>query len=228
MPYIKEEAMHDALEGICWWDEDLTDAPDDETQMTVIQKPLTAAGSSLSSRGGYLSKKSKELQRSEMYYWDNFSEDRVFETTVGVRNGHMVVKVTHAMFDTGASSSFISADVVEAAGLVVHHCTPKSFRIADGRSVVYNRCAEFKLYMGGVRQWVTAYVKERYTGYHLVIGAPTMRQFRAGSAHGCGPKQETRWSVAQDERGMRTKRYLLTEDDPFTLPTFRLLVIAKG
>ncbi|KAF7187651.1 hypothetical protein HII31_10990 [Pseudocercospora fuligena] len=208
MAYIKQEPL----------DEDFYDSPLSPIR-SASKKNMWWSFNAASQRyampvendRGYLAKRSLAVQKAKQ------SDDGMF-----------VLEVSHMMFDTGASSTFISAAAAEAARLRILDCPPKNFTLADGTTVTHSKYTEFKIYIAGVDQTIKAYVEKHHTGHHMLVGLNTIRQFQGQANLAFGRKQETRWSIAQNQTGLRKTRYVLREDSPVVLPTLHVHTYSEG
>ncbi|KAK4505564.1 hypothetical protein PRZ48_003527 [Zasmidium cellare] len=164
--------------------------------------------------GGYLSKKCAHIDLSKrVESLAGVLHGNCFQTTGFIVTRDICIEVSHMLFDSGASCSFISRRAAKSAGLTVHPCEPHRFSTGD-QVVSHDKIVIFKLYIAGVKQKITAYIDDGPSAndHHILLGVPAMKQFDMQSNHCYGRKQETRWSVAQNMRGLRRKRYILSGD----------------
>ncbi|KXT15841.1 hypothetical protein AC579_10401 [Pseudocercospora musae] len=200
------------------------------TRMTSrdFSSPFQRSSTPVESNRGYLAKRSLAVQKFKQSDNEIGLHGQVFETTGFIVNGMFVLEASHMIFDTTASSTFISTAAAQAARLRVMNCPPKNFDLADGTTVTHSKYTEFKIYIAGVDQTIKAYVEQHHTGHHMLVGINTIRQFQGQANLTFGRKQETRWSIAQNQTGLRKTRYVLREDSPVVLPTLYVHAYTEG
>lgn len=164
--------------------------------------------------GGELSERSRQVRQAKRYgnYPDGIFGN-VFETTGMIVGSTTCLRVTHMMIDTGASSIIIiSAAAAKQANLRIINCDPQTFFLANGSKTTYNQLAHFELYISGIHNKVVAFIDQGNAGHHVLLGKPGIKAFNATANFSYGRKKETRWFVAQDEKGLRRHKILLHED----------------
>ncbi|KAF2161350.1 hypothetical protein M409DRAFT_28086 [Zasmidium cellare ATCC 36951] len=120
------------------------------------------------------------------------------------------IKVQRMLIDSGASSSFITAAAVNATGLAVFKCEPKSFSTCNGYTQ-RDKFVIFDLCIAGVRKTISAYVDEGAYVHkdEIIIGAEATTKFSMHCNTNFGKKHETRWSIKADVKSRPRTRYVL-------------------
>ncbi|EME86705.1 uncharacterized protein MYCFIDRAFT_172402 [Pseudocercospora fijiensis CIRAD86] len=231
MAYIKREPLDEDFYNEDFYNEDFHDFPIPRSARgtaSTVTSTMFRSTAPVESDRGYLAKRSLAVQKCKQSDDQEGLHGQVFETTGIVVNGMFVLEVSHMMFDTGASSTFISSAAAQAARLRILDCPPKSFTLADGTTVTHSKYTEFNIYIAGVDQTIKAYVESHHTGHHMLVGLNTIRQFQGQANLAFGRKQETRWSIAQNQTGLRKTRYVLREDSPVVPPTLHVHTYSEG
>ena len=135
-----------------------------------------------------------------------------FYATVMIDLGHSCVKLTHALFDTGAGVSFISRAVVKSYDLQVIKANPITVEIADGSKHLYSEVCRFDLYIAGVRNRVQAYVEDAPVDRLMLIGVDVMDQYLMTMQTTTARNRGWKVTVAADVTGARAERHVVEED----------------
>jgi len=141
------------------------------------------------------------------------AEKQCFRATVMIdlaRSG--CVKLTQALFDTGATKTSISRTVVQKYGLRPSKVEPMHFTIADGRTVIRDEIVYLDLYIAGVQNRIQAFVEDADRSMLMLIGIDVMDMFLMSMYVALMPKREWKWTVAEDITGLRSKRHVVEED----------------
>ena len=165
----------------------------------------------------------KSVHNYYMYYKDIQSNDTFattltkpcFRTTIAIdpNYGRACIIITGALVDSGASAYFINRKAIDKLGSKTWFTAPQSFEAANGNVVTYNEWVWICLWIGGVQQFVRAFVDDSDSNISFIIGIGAQDDFllRMGPV-GVGKKRKIQVTVAEDVTGRRRTRYVVPQD----------------
>lgn len=123
--------------------------------------------------------------------------------------------VTGTLIDTGACAHFISRKAVDEFGLTsIALTTPKESTGGKGIRLSFNEVVHADIWLGGIKQSITAYVDDSKHGTMFIIGYPALTQIRLNMRlKGTGEKRETVVTVTPDLKHIPNVHYFVRKDN---------------